>query len=117
MAKTIKIAFAHGGTLPASVMGTKKDVPVSPHEPAAVPEGYGRQLIEDRFAYLVDEKADKARRDAVAAQQKSAAIASAEQAVALAQKKVADAAGDDDATAIAEAALQAAQDDLDKANA
>ncbi|MCF7646889.1 hypothetical protein KQ944_17995 [Bacillus subtilis] len=51
MAKTITIAFLHGGILPAEVTG-KDEVKVKPHEPVSVPESYGNQLINDRFAVL-----------------------------------------------------------------
>lgn len=51
MAKTITIAFLHGGVLPAQVTG-KGEVKVKPHEPVSVPESYGNQLINDRFAVL-----------------------------------------------------------------
>lgn len=49
MAKTITIAFLHGGILPAEITG-KDEVKVKPHEPVSVPESYANQLINDRFA-------------------------------------------------------------------
>ena len=49
--KTIFIAFAHGGILPAAVIGQKKDFNVPAHTPVLVPADYGQHLIDDKFAY------------------------------------------------------------------
>ena len=61
--KSMIIAFANGGLLAATAMGTKKDVPVAPLEPVEVPEAYGRHLVDDRFAYEVEQAAEKPSRE------------------------------------------------------
>lgn len=50
---TMYIAFPFGGILPADVTGTQERK-VLPHEPVKVPRTYGRQLVDDRFAYEAD---------------------------------------------------------------
>lgn len=50
MAKTMRIAFPRGGTVPAGMV-SEEEKQVSAHEPVNVPLEYGRQLVDDRFAY------------------------------------------------------------------
>lgn len=52
MAKSITIAFPNGGILPAEIAGNNP-AKIEPHKPVSVPEAYGMQLINDRFAVLV----------------------------------------------------------------
>ena len=109
--KEITIAFRHGGTIPAAVIGAKDDRRVPAHEAVSVPEAYGRHLIDDRFAYEVEggtaptKKAPPSKKD-------PDAIVVAEQAVADAKAKVADAGDDLVAKADAEAELKAAEEAL-----
>ncbi|NTI27662.1 hypothetical protein [Rhizobium rhizogenes] len=110
--KTMAIAFARGGILPASVMKTKKDVAVAPHDPVDVPIEYGQQLVTDKFAYDAAEAAAEAKAAATAATKaKAAAIDAAQKAVDEAKVKLA-AATDDAAKAAAEVELKAAEDVL-----
>lgn len=57
--KTIWIAMANGGLLAAAAMGLSEDKAVDPHAPVEVPEEYGRHLVHDKFAYLVEPPAEQ----------------------------------------------------------
>ncbi len=109
--KEITIAFRNGGTIPAAVLKTQKDVRVPAHEPISVPEAYGRHLIEDRFAYEADAKLQPLKKGSPA-KASEADLTEAETAVVDARAAV-EAAGDDlVAKADAEANLKAAEDAL-----
>lgn len=97
--KKMKIAFKHGGIIPASVIGAKdgKDKRCTAHEAVSVPESYGNHLLSDGFAYEVKSAAE-AKRDAKA-------LADANKAVADAEAKVAAAGDDVDKKAAAEKEL------------
>ncbi|MBB4042019.1 hypothetical protein GGR34_003704 [Microvirga flocculans] len=60
--KTILIAGPRGLRIPAAVFGAAAlhapDKEVPPHEAIAVPEAYGRHLIDDKFAYEVEPEAE-----------------------------------------------------------
>ena len=71
--KNMRIAFHHGGIIPASVLKAKKDKSVGPHEEVTVPAAYGKHLCDDKFAYeLVGKKSAK---DKTAAEQTAADLA------------------------------------------
>ena len=95
MSRTMKIAFAHGGIVPGSVLAkkTKDDKKVGPHEPVDVETSYGESLIADKFAYAWDAKtAPKPPTDPLAsASEQAAAIlqAAAEKADEIAKAAVA----------------------------
>ena len=97
--KKMKIAFKHGGIIPAAVIGAKdgKDKPCTAHEAVAVPESYGNHLITDGFAYEV--------KTAAAAKKDAKALADANKAVGDAEKKLAEAGDDADKKAAAEKEL------------
>lgn len=97
--KTMSIAFPRGGLLPAALMKKKTDVAVPPHEPVDVPFEYGKQLVDDKFAYDASELAAA-----------NAKLADAQAAVDAATAKLA--AADDASKAAAEAELTAAQEAL-----
>lgn len=60
---TMYIAFPFGGILPAEVTGAQERK-VTPHEPVKVPRTYGRQIVDDRFAYETDPPAPAKKKDA-----------------------------------------------------
>lgn len=109
MAKSITIAFPHGGILPAAITG-KASENVAPHVPVKVPEAYGLQLIADRFAVAaveVKEPAAKSKRETPAAGTSN--IAALGKAFGDAKKALAE------ATDETRPALQAAQDEAQHA--
>ncbi|MDO3434336.1 hypothetical protein QWJ46_16775 [Rhizobium sp. CBN3] len=114
MSGKISIAFPNGNIIPASVLGTKKDVPVPAHTAIEVPEAYGRHLIDDKFAYATADDSEDgggkaSSRKKAAKEDKAAKIAAAETAVADAQGEL-DAAGADlAAKASVEQKLEAAK--------
>ncbi len=110
--KTIFIAFAHGGILPAAVIGKKKDFSVPANTPVLVPADYGQHLIDDRFAYDATEMAEAIMEAEQAADQKKAIdLAAAGKVVEDAKAKLA-AATDDAAKADAQAELTKAEEAL-----
>jgi hypothetical protein len=115
MSKKIWISAPNGLILSAAAMDSKKDVAIGAHEPAEVPEGYGRHLIADRFAVEVDkpkaapEKAQKKATVTKSDEDAARKLSDAEKAVSDAEAAVI-AAGDDLAKkAEAEKALEAAK--------
>lgn len=69
--KHMKIAFTHGGIIPAKVLKTAKDKSVSPFEPVKVPEAYGLQLISDKHAFDHDAWEKQRRADEAAAAERA----------------------------------------------
>jgi hypothetical protein len=111
MAKTMRIAFPRGGTLPADIAGGKeKKVP--PHEPVTVPHDYGMHLVSDRFAYEAIGRAAKPQKTSAGEPN----IRDLEKAVADARAAL-DAATDLDAKGAAQAMLEEAERKLAEATA
>lgn len=128
----LTIAFPNGGIIPASVMGTEKDVNVDAATPIEVPERYGRHLIDDRFAVAAEmpkkeeqkmarmpaEKGSPSRKasaDKVAAEKTAAEKAAAEKAAAekaAAEKAAADRAAAEKAVADAREMLDVVGNDM-----
>lgn len=110
--KTIFIAFARGGILPAAIIDEKKDLKVPAHTPVPVPAEYGQHLINDKFAYDASEMA------AANAERRRAEYKAISDKIAVAQKAVddakikVDAATDDAAKADAQAELTKAEEAL-----
>ncbi len=137
--KTIFIAFARGGILPAAIIGEKKDIKVPAHTPVPVPADYGQHLIDDKFAYDATEMAEaiiekrlaerkaaataeeaKRKADAEAANQARLAAekdAADQSRIAAEQKKASDIATAQKVIDDAKAKLAAAADDTAKADA
>jgi len=109
--KKMKIAFKHGGIIPASVIGAKdgKDRRCGAHQPFSVPESYGNHLVSDGFAYEVKPAAQE-KKEAKALADANKAVADAEAKVAAAGEDAAKKAAAEKELADARAALAELQD-------
>lgn len=94
--KSMTIAFPAGGKIPAGVLNQKTDLTVDPHKPVKVPDSYGRQMVENRFAYEPDAKSKK-EREAEATAEKRAEEARVEQERADERERLVKAVADSEA--------------------
>ena len=124
MAKSIMIAFPNGGILPDAIAG-KNSAKIEPHKPVSVPEAYGLQLINDRFAVLAQTPAKLVTKEPAISQAQSQSklfapattpnkpdLVTLGKAVGVAKRALADASDDNRPTLQAEydAAKQALED-------
>lgn len=108
--ETMWVAFPNGGILPKDITKSEERK-VGPHEPVRVPLAYGKHLIEDRFAYEAEEpKKAKVERGGGS----KLDIAKLESAVSQAELDLTNAV-DEAGRQTAEQALNAAKDELAKA--
>ncbi|MEJ8474460.1 hypothetical protein [Roseibium algae] len=101
------IQFPRGGTIPAKVLGAKKDRVCEPGEPVKVPKTYATHLIERRIAVAAEE-ASRSGRKAVPEKKDEADPFTELKAAVIEAEKGLDAADTDEEKAAAQVLLDEA---------